>query len=1090
MEAFFTFLQDSVSGESFDPRAARPRCKVCGADAWLQWDGRYADFCSRSCRDQWAASQGHVPTQGSQDLSRREGGGGKEPSGMLGHRQVQLQQEKDEQWEQTFPPRNRNLPRRRAQLQMQNPWMQQQQNKIDPGGAAAAVGAFAEAAAAKKVARVLREKVPKKNSPVQPKAQRLESRILSAANTPRKMASTADRGTDEELPLQRQRTVARFVEEGENAAELQSALRDYQESLQRQRQKSGEKAVDSAASASPVATVGAADKDTHVHSKQPEMGLLQQEREKHEEQMKAFAEETKQQLGQQWAQLEAELQRIAAEESGAQKTLEAQLKQVRADLQQLKQQHEQQQLQQQNVAESRLEQQLKAHLKEELEQQMERKLEERLQKQLKEQAEEQWKKKMSLTGSESVSMRPSEEHQLLQHLLDQKEQLQQRLLQQQRQQEELMYRLQQQQEQALQALRKLAPPAESYYGQEKKSSSTSNHHLESLLLEALLSRLKTKDNHQLKEKNQEWQRTSELSSWEQRELALRDAAVAAAAVAKEVDVDQHFEGQLETTVLRASLLLPDPAPVQPQRQGLQFGSKLQVVLRCATGPGEWEEKESSLSADGQWQETFTFSIHWPSAATAAAASAALYAQLWATKYSSNSNTATTAAHRDNSKCCFVGEAVLPLPSFTSAWEYRAPLRWRSSLGGRRQQQPLLQQGDLLLRVQFHPANVKPLEVLHQLKDLQSPYLTERAKHGPQSQTSSATDNRGSSGSSRRTDSNSSSTSIKDCCESEKQLLPLSPLKEVTEGADTLQQRLLQQLDALSTAWRRAVAEQQQQQYPLPVSIDSQSLQEHLRQSALMGALCTNSLCSNLAGPFADLYSEEEFRVWGLCNACQKQLFTTPLSQGGLKSQAKPRLQLASPFASCCRDNCHDIGNIQALARATASHGSPQFGELRLDGNIPVAFPTSDCIWPSALQLLHAQRFSQLSVQERLRRCCCSSELLALLQCPLLQAFERLDWHSRAAAAVRTCLLLLLRQHPKLQLLLSTLQGFHISYHDPLQQRLLRRMQHQQRHCEGKKVGDLGRKELRGKTKVPFLPRNFAGLLLMDLCAALGPPNRD
>ncbi|CDJ67362.1 hypothetical protein, conserved [Eimeria necatrix] len=1088
MEALFTFLQDSISGESFDPRAARPRCKVCGADAWLQWDGRYADFCSRSCRDQWAASQGHVPTQGSQDLSRREGGRAKEPSGMLGHRQAQLQQEKEEQWEQTFPPRNRNLPRRRAQLQMQNSWMQQQQNKIDSGGATAAVGAFAEAAAAKKVARVLREKVPKKNSPVQPKAQRLESRIPSAANTPRKMASTADKGTGEGLPLQRQRTVARFIEEGENAAELQSALRDYQESLQRQRQKSGEKTVESAAHASSVATVGAADNNTQVIAKQPDMELLQQEREKYEEQMKAFAEETKQQLGQHWAQLEAELQRIAAEESGAQKTLEAQLKQVRDDLQQLMQQHVQQQLQQQTLAEGRLEQQLKAQLKEELEQQMERKLEERLQRQLKEQAEQQCKKKMSLTGPDSVSMRPSEEHPLLQHLLDQKEQLQQQLLQQQRQQEELMYRLQQQQEQALQALRKLAPPAESYHGKESKSSSTLNHHLESLLLEALLSRLKTNENHQLKEQNQERQRTSEVSSWEQRELALRDAAAAAAAIAKEVEVDQHFEGQLETTVLRANLLLPDSAPVQPQ-QGLQFGSKLQVVLRCATGPGEWEEKESSLSADGQWQETFTFSIHWPSAATAAAASAALCAQLWATKYSSNSSTVTTA-HRDNSKCCFVGEAVLPLPSFTSAWEYRAPLRWRSSLGGRRQQQPLLQQGDLLLRVQFHPANVKPLEVPHQLEDLQAPSSPERAKHGLQSHTSSATDKRGSSDSSRRTDSNSSSTSSKDCCESEQKLLPLSPLKEVSDGADTLQERLLQQLDELSTAWRRALAEEQQQQHPLPVSIDCQSLQEHLRQSTLMGALCTNSLCSNLAGPFADLYSEEEFRVWGLCNACQEQLFTTPLPQGGLKSQAKLRLQLASPFASCCRDNCHDIGNIQALARATASHRNPQFGELRLDGNIPVAFPTSDCIWPSALQLLHAQRFSQLSVQERLRRCCCSSELLALLQCPLLQAFERLDWHSRAAAAVRTCLLLLLRQHPKLQLLLSTLQGFHISYHDPLQQRLLRRMQHQRRHCEEKKVGDLGRDELRGKTRAPFLPRNFAGVLLMDLCAALGPPTRD
>lgn len=231
-------------------------------------------------------------------------------------------------------------------------------------------------------------------------------------------------------------------------------------------------------------------------------------------------------------------------------------------------------------------------------------------------------------------------------------------------------------------------------------------------------------------------------------------------------------------------------------------------------------------------------------------------------------------------------------------------------------------------------------------------------------------------------------------------------------------------------------------------------------------------------------------MWGLCNSCQDRIFRTPLSLGAPGTPRRRCLRLGSPLAGC-RKEAAKSGIMNALAKAVANPRTPPFGELRLDGAAPVAFPSPNCLWPSALQLLHAQRFSLLSIQERLRCCSGSSELLALLQCPLLQRFERPDWPSRAAAAIRTCLLLLLQQHPKLQLLLSSLQGCRISYHDPLQLRLLRRMQEKEQHpCDGKGENDEGASseaQQGDSPREPPLEPNLAGLLLMELCEALGPP---
>ncbi|CDJ30156.1 LOW QUALITY PROTEIN: uncharacterized protein EMH_0055750 [Eimeria mitis] len=268
-----------------------------------------------------------------------------------------------------------------------------------------------------------------------------------------------------------------------------------------------------------------------------------------------------------------------------------------------------------------------------------------------------------------------------------------------------------------------------------------------------------------------------------------------------------------------------------------------------------------------------------------------------------------------------------LTASTTAAGYRAPLRWRSSLGGNSRHQQLLQEGNLLLRVHFHPTEKAqaPVAPTEKQTDLQALLPTSGVKGKRSSKPSrSQGSNKGSSSShsSPSTDSSSSCGSSLVGSHSETQEQPTNRLRDVSEGDGTLQQLLLQQLEELSLAWQRALSEQQQdrkQQWErASVVIDGQRLQEHLQQSPLMGALCTNSFCSNMAGAFLDLYSEEEFRVWGLCSSCQQQLFTTPLpagTDGGRLPMA--RLKLPSPFAHCCIDTRHELGITQALAKAAA-----------------------------------------------------------------------------------------------------------------------------------------------------------------------------
>ncbi|CDJ59441.1 hypothetical protein, conserved [Eimeria maxima] len=1134
METLFNFLlQEDSIGEAFDPRAARPRCKHCGADAWLQWDGHYADYCSRSCRDKQVGTLGHTSAAGP---AQRGGFGTRGPPNLLGERQAQLQQEKENLWEKQFSPRNRFLPRKKAQTQEQDPG--KQQLRINDSATAITAGAFAEAAAAKKVARALRQRAPRHATPRQSVGPRMEGGPPPTATTPRRMLSIASRGPREVAQLQRQRTVARFMDHGEKAEELQTALQEYQENLICQRQKLEEErtvcaandlghfARSSITSNAPadagnlqMSEVGGgaanAQQSTELQGKEAESSsqLLQGEQTKCEEQMKAVKEQVEQQLLQHKAQLAAEVRRIAAKDVEAQKALAKELGEVRASLQQLTNIQDQKREKKHQVVQMELEQQLMAELQQDLEQRLERKLkgqlQEELEQQIQKQLQRQQEQQQDPDSADRIQRRRSKEQQLLQALLEkqlkQEERLQQHISQQQRQQEKLLCQLQQQ-EQMLQRLavraRRRSSARRPQLPFNRVGEIPADQQLKGLLVEGLLSHLSTHERkeQQREQQQQQPQKTETLAcSWAERELALMDAQAAGVAAASEAEgshVVGVYKGQLEAAVIEASLKLQEPAQQEQQQHFLQFGSKLQVVLRVATAPGAWEEKETTFSPDGKWGETFSFGVHWPSAAVAAA-SAALYAQLWAT---SNRSTATMG---HSSSCCrsFLGEAALPLPTFTNPWEYRAPLRWRSSQGGNPRRQQLLVWGDLLLRVQFHPTEKAEagVSITKEPQDVQALLQTPGIKVDHFSRSDHCTGSKVtiSSPSRRSTDSSDSSSQSTSGIggHNGEQLQSANVLCDVPEVGCTLQQQLLQQLDELSLAWWRALGEQQEQKQDhqrTPVVIDSQLLQEHLQRSPMMGALCTNSFCSNMAGAFADLYSEEEFRVWGICGSCQQQLFTTPLPAELNRGHSSiERLRLLSPFSRCCRDARDGVGPTEALARVTARKELQPFGELRLDGNIPVAFPSPNCLWPSALQLLHAQRFSLVHVQERFRSCSCSGELLALLQCPLLQRFERPDWHSRAATAVRTCVLLLLQQHPKLQLLLSSLGGRRISYHDPLQLRVLRRMEQQQllqhRGAGRDSPSIIHKMRQDGTAEAPAIPHNFAGMLLMDMCTALGPP---
>ncbi|CDJ30155.1 LOW QUALITY PROTEIN: uncharacterized protein EMH_0055740 [Eimeria mitis] len=495
MESLFKFLlQEDSPGESFDPRAARPHCKVCGADAWLQWDGHYADYCSRSCRDKHVGDQSPLPAPGPPHPLQRRGGGTKGPPDMLGERQAQLQQEKEDQGCSCEESRPGFSP------------------------TAAALGAFAEAAAAKKAARALRQKAPRKALARGSIGPRMEGGPPSAAATPRKMPSIVPSGSEDRQPLQRQRTVARFVEQGEDAVELQTALKEYQENLSRQRQKLEEERTVSGAAAGAdaehlrrsviTAATAGADAEPTAEQKRKEteasIQLLQQERAKYEEQMKAIKKESEQQLQLHKEELVAEVKRLAAEEFDVQKVLEKELGEVRASLQHLRQQQEQQRQQQQQLLQKELEEHIRAQLQHNLEQQLGRKLREQLQEEVGQQLQQQLQRKQEhlkdSDGAETIEVRRSKERLLREELLEQQlrqeKRLQQQLLQQQQQQEKLLHQLQQQ-EQTLQRLTVAAGQRSSASGHLRPSyigeEMAYDQQLRDLLLQGLFSHLRTHD---------------------------------------------------------------------------------------------------------------------------------------------------------------------------------------------------------------------------------------------------------------------------------------------------------------------------------------------------------------------------------------------------------------------------------------------------------------------------------------------------------------------------------------------------------------------------------------------------------------------
>ncbi|CEM19570.1 unnamed protein product [Vitrella brassicaformis CCMP3155] len=156
-------------------------------------------------------------------------------------------------------------------------------------------------------------------------------------------------------------------------------------------------------------------------------------------------------------------------------------------------------------------------------------------------------------------------------------------------------------------------------------------------------------------------------------------------------------------------------------------------------------------------------------------------------------------------------------------------------------------------------------------------------------------------------------------------------------------------------------------------------------------LCANQHCQEpvVLDDFREATHRREATLWELCAACQAILYLT------CALMDPPRLL--------------DITSVDDY-----------LCELHIDAYLAIAFPDSRLLWANLRQLLEAQRFRDVHVQEASRRCRDASQMDAVLQLPSSKLFCRRDWRTHRPDALRRLARLKLHQHPRLQdLLLST-----------------------------------------------------------------------
>lgn len=960
----FVLKQQQSGAPFFDPRAGRPKCKVCGRDAWLQWDGSYADFCSRGCRDTHAVTasrrRGEVPLRPP-----------KYSRGGVSKRSSELR------WEGQFAPANRHLPEREESADAFT-------SKTD---------FLIGAAAAKRAAQALKARARRRAASPRSSGRGGDE----AAQTPQRLLRTLTSasvgpGSSEGLPFQRQRTVVRF-DDGDVVKE--EALREYQAALSRQLTrerrrrfedaalKKSKSAMSLAASSVPPAALKdlaslppSKASSPHSHSSSSEPGTLQ------EQTQGPHAAEPARNEGRPSSPAEKDsprFRRLEGKVAQVEALLAAQTEEQRAlrgDLQDLK---------------ASIEENIKTNVKSSVAAALN--------------ASSALLQTLKQRGPETTAAAVRES--------------QERVLAKLKAQREDLLGLWKSQQLALDsACRKLARLESAARAEAKKKTSPAAAGPSSEKPRRGRQRLQSEGREKL---------------LQQREALYREAVAAAASREEEVGSWRApYSGTLRVKASGVSL------PVGRETfaslpHGLAFGSRLLLVVRCHCAKNLFEERRSEAFTDLRLKVEFAFRVSWRSASAASAEEAGVEIQLW------------REAPKDGA-ANFLGAARLPLPFFAAQWTYTAPLWWSPDMGGGFEDECLgflhsssgeawppgpLPHAAVALSLRFFPDDVEERGAVRATRQAERPEAASGEEAGAESHRVAVVRPR------VRSSASEEKSSPPDCRKVEEVLLRLEHLKRALR--------------------RDAASREGGLGGRPPVFVDSQKLHQHLRRPAGAAGSCTNSFCGEKVRKLPDLYSEEEFRVWGLCGACQRRLFTTPIPADPPKKVIL-RLSTDAPPAATVA-HAEEPPNAERLEA---------FSELRLDSPLPVAFPEPAFLWPSALQLFHAQRFADVRLQEQVRSCLDSAELVQLLKgAPALKRFERKDWHRRAPAALRTCLLLLVQQHPKLQLLLSSLRGSDIAYEDPLQDCVLEQQS--------------------GRNGNAFLLQNLAGHILMEICDGLAPP---
>eukprot|EP00918_Siedleckia_nematoides_P031394 GHVU01067954.1.p1 GENE.GHVU01067954.1~~GHVU01067954.1.p1 ORF type:complete len:864 (+),score=171.97 GHVU01067954.1:3891-6482(+) len=114
MKGFVDFFTEDFgrAADNFDEDKVRPRCKVCGRPAWLNWNGKYSDHCTAKCREEAERERRVGDRQRGSKGSSRSGAGGVELRRSASRRE---REERLRRWREQEEEDQERLRKRREQ---------------------------------------------------------------------------------------------------------------------------------------------------------------------------------------------------------------------------------------------------------------------------------------------------------------------------------------------------------------------------------------------------------------------------------------------------------------------------------------------------------------------------------------------------------------------------------------------------------------------------------------------------------------------------------------------------------------------------------------------------------------------------------------------------------------------------------------------------------------------------------------------------------------------------------------------------------------------------------------------------------------